>query len=63
MNKHYTPLIIFLIPTIVITIILFLLEENTPSPTLIAGTVILLVAASVTYHLGIRSVLKEKTGA
>jgi hypothetical protein len=56
--KNYIPLITFVIPTIIITIILFIID--TPSLTIIIGFIILLVAACLTYYLGIRTVLNEK---
>ena len=55
--KHFYPLIYFVIPTIIITIILFTLDP--PSITIFIGFCILLVAAIGTYYLGIRGVVKE----
>jgi glucan phosphoethanolaminetransferase (alkaline phosphatase superfamily) len=55
--KYFYSLIYFVIPTIIITIILFILDP--PSITIIIGFCILLVAAVATYYLGIRGVLKE----
>ncbi len=58
--KHFQTLFIFVIPTIIITAILFALEQ--PSETIIIGFCVLLGAACLTYFLGIRGVLKETTG-
>ena len=55
--KYFHSLLLFVIPTIIITIILFTLEP--PSPAILIGFCVLLVAAIGTYYLGIRSVLKE----
>jgi len=55
--KYFQPLLLFVIPTIIITVIIFLLDP--PSLTIIIGFCILLIAAIGTYYLGIRSVLKE----
>lgn len=57
--KYFIPLITFVIPTIVITIVLFIID--TPTLTIIIGFIVLLVAACLTYYLGIRAVLNEKT--
>ena len=56
-RKHFNSLFLFVIPTIIITIILFVLDP--PSLTIIIGFIILLIAACGTYYLGIRGVLKE----
>ncbi len=55
--KYFHSLLLFVIPTIIITIILFTLDP--PSPTILIGFCVLLVAAIGTYYLGIRGVLKE----
>lgn len=56
-RKHFQPLILFVVPTIIITIVLFILEP--PSPTMLVGFIILLIAASATYYMGIRGVAKD----
>jgi len=55
--KHFYSLFLFIVPTIIITIILFTLEP--PTTTILIGFIVLLIAACGTYYLGIRSVLKE----
>ena len=55
--KYFHPLLLFVIPTIIITITLFWLEP--PSTAIFIGFCVLLVAAIGTYYLGIRGVLKE----
>ncbi len=55
--NYIKPLLIFIIPSIIITAILFYFEPQTP--TIIIGVCVLLTAACATYFLGIRSVLKE----
>jgi hypothetical protein len=55
--NHIKPLLIFIIPTLVITAILFYFD--TPSITIIIGFCVLLAAACLTYFLGIHGVLKE----
>ncbi|HUX98957.1 MAG TPA: hypothetical protein VMV49_05350 [Candidatus Deferrimicrobium sp.] len=55
--KHFHSLLLFVIPTIIITIVLFILDP--PSPTILIGFIILLIAACGTYYLGIKAVVKE----
>ncbi|MHA1129365.1 MAG: hypothetical protein ACTSRC_07360 [Candidatus Helarchaeota archaeon] len=55
--RHFYPLILFVVPTIIITIVLFIIEP--PSITMIIGFIVLLVAACGTYYMGIKGVLKE----
>ncbi|MHA1378556.1 MAG: hypothetical protein ACTSRG_09260 [Candidatus Helarchaeota archaeon] len=56
-KKHFYPLILFIIPTLIITAILFILEP--PSITILIGFIILLVAACATYISGINTALKD----
>lgn len=56
--KHFYPLILFIVPTIIISIVLFVFVEAPGTATLI-GFVILLVAACGTYYLGIWGALKD----
>jgi ABC-type transport system involved in multi-copper enzyme maturation permease subunit len=56
--KYFHSLLLFLVSTIIITILLFTLVEP-PSLTILIGFCVLLAAAIGTYYLGIRSVLKE----
>ncbi|MHA1466362.1 MAG: hypothetical protein ACTSQ2_14825, partial [Candidatus Heimdallarchaeaceae archaeon] len=56
--KQFMPLITFVVPSIIISTILFIFL-----PTewyLIVGFVVLLVMASFSYYMGIKGVLKEK---
>ncbi|MHA1278767.1 MAG: hypothetical protein ACTSQI_00965 [Candidatus Helarchaeota archaeon] len=55
--RHFYPLILFVVPTIIITIVLFIIDP--PSITMIIGFIVLLVAACGTYYMGIKGVLKE----
>ena len=52
------PLITFVVPSIIISIILFVLMP--PHWSMILGFVVLLVMASFSYFMGIKGVLKEK---
>ena len=56
-RKHFYPLILFVIPTIIIAIIMFVLDP--PSLSTLIGFIVLLITACGTYYLGIRGVLKE----
>ena len=57
--KQFMPLITFVIPSIIISVLLFTLTE-TELWSMIVGFVVLLVMASFSYFMGIRGVLKEK---
>ena len=52
--KYYTPLIIFLIPTIIISILLF--TFTAADIVTIIGFIVLLVSACGTYYLGLKAV-------
>lgn len=56
--KQFMPLITFVVPSIIISIILFVLMP--PHWSMILGFVVLLVMASFSYFMGIKGVLKEK---
>jgi hypothetical protein len=57
--SYFMPLIGWLIPTIVISLIMFELDAPlTPSQNI--GFVALLISSCVTYYVGIRMVLKNK---
>jgi len=56
--KHFHSLFLFVVPSIIISVILFIVEP--PSTTILIGFIVLLVTACGTYYLGIRGVLKEK---
>lgn len=56
--KHFVPLLIFIIPTIILTVALFVLTEP-PPPIQLAGLVCLLIGACFTYYSGVKAVLKE----
>jgi peptidoglycan/LPS O-acetylase OafA/YrhL len=55
--KHFYSLFLFVIPSIIISIVLFILDP--PSITIIIGFIVLMVFACLTYYLGIRGILKE----
>lgn len=55
--KYFYPLVLFVISTLIISIILFILEP--PSTAILIGFCVLLIAAIGTYYLGIRGILKE----
>lgn len=57
--KFFVPLITFIIPTIIITAILFMVTETPPLIHLV-GLVILLIAACATYVIGINTVVKDQ---
>ncbi len=57
--KFFVPLITFIIPTIVITTILFMVTEP-PPPIQLVGLVILLISACATYVMGINTVVKDQ---
>lgn len=56
--KHLKYLILFVIPTIIISSVLFILEP--PSVTILLGFIALIIAACVTYILGIREALNDR---
>ncbi len=56
--KYFIPLLTFIIPTVIISAILFIVTEP-PPPIQLAGFVILLIAACGTYVMGVRGVLKD----
>ncbi|MHA1552333.1 MAG: hypothetical protein ACTSQC_10365 [Candidatus Heimdallarchaeaceae archaeon] len=56
--KQFMPLITFVIPSIIISIVLFILMP--PHWSMILGFVVLLVMASFSYFMGIKGVLKEQ---
>lgn len=58
-SKYFTPLVGFLILTPIITLILWSLEEFPPIGIQI-GFIVLLVAASLTYYMGIKTVADNK---
>ncbi len=55
--NYFFPLITFLIPTIIITTVLFIYIP--PEPIMLVGFIILLIAASSTYLMGIKAVIKD----
>ena len=55
--KYIVPLIIFLIPTIVISIFLFIFTQA--DIVTIIGFIVLLIAACGTYFLGLKSVYDD----
>ncbi len=59
--KHFKALLIFVVPTLIITAVLFTLEP--PTTAIFIGFIVLFVGACLTYFLGIRGVLKENTAA
>ena len=56
--KQFMPLITFVVPSIIISIVLFILMP--PHWSMILGFVVLLVMASFSYYMGIKGVLKEQ---
>ncbi|MBA7515876.1 hypothetical protein ES705_07921 [subsurface metagenome] len=56
--KQFIPLITFVVPSIIISIIMFVLMKT--EWTMIVGFVVLLLSACFTYFMGIRGVLKEQ---
>ncbi len=55
--KFFLPLIMLLVPTIVISS--FLLQKHADDTMLIGGFVLLMIATSFSYYLGVRHVVKE----
>ena len=55
--KYYTPLIIFLIPTIIISIFLFIF--TTADVITIIGFIILLIGACGSYYMGLKAVYDD----
>ncbi len=55
--KHFYALFLFVIPSIIISIVLFIYDP--PSLSIIIGFIVLMGFACITYYLGIRGVLKE----
>ncbi|NHI94846.1 MAG: hypothetical protein EAX96_20320 [Candidatus Lokiarchaeota archaeon] len=55
--KYFTPLIIFLIPTIIISIFLFLYTQA--EIITIIGFIILLIGACGSYYMGLKSVYDD----
>ncbi|MHA1347738.1 MAG: hypothetical protein ACTSVO_03455 [Candidatus Heimdallarchaeaceae archaeon] len=58
--KQFMPLITFVIPSIIITVILFIFIQPAPHWSMIVGFVVLLIMASFSYFMGIRGILKEQ---
>lgn len=58
--KYFIPLITWVVPTIVISLIMFKLDAPL-TPTQNIGFAALLVSACITYGVGIKLVLKEKS--
>ncbi len=56
-KKHFYPLILFLIPTLIISVILFTFEP--PSIAILIGFIALVVGACGSYYLGIRTALES----
>jgi len=57
--NYFIPLATWLIPTVVISVIMFKVDAPLTQPQLI-GFIALLISACVTYAIGIRQVLKDK---
>ncbi len=58
--KQFMPLITFVVPSIIISVILFVFIEPPPHWSMILGFVVLLIMASFSYFMGIKGILKEK---
>ncbi|MGD0280197.1 MAG: hypothetical protein ABSC11_12930 [Smithella sp.] len=56
--KFFYPLFLLIIPTVVISTIMFMIQDP-PPPIQLVGFYILLLCTCVTYWLGIRSVIKD----
>ena len=57
--KQFMPLITFVVPSIIISVLLFTLTELVLWA-MIVGFVVLLIMASFSYYMGIKGVLKEQ---
>ena len=57
--KYFVPLLTFLIPTIIITPIIWIFE--TPGFITIIGFTALIISVVVTYYMGIRAVIKDSS--
>jgi hypothetical protein len=57
--KYLIPLIGWIVPTVIISIIMFKVDAPLTQPQLI-GFIALLASACATYYIGIRQVLKDK---
>jgi len=55
--KYFVPLITLIVPTLIITAILFTIDP--PSFLTIGGFVILIISTCGTYFMGIKAVLKD----
>jgi|GEM_PF-2462203 len=58
--KYFIPLISFMIPTIVISTILFVIDAP-PPPVQLGGFIVLLIAVCGTYYLGLKKVFDDIT--
>lgn len=56
--KYFIPLVLFIIPTIIITTLLFIFDAP-PSPAQLIGFIILLIAACITYYMGLKRLLDD----
>ena len=56
-KKYFNPLIIFLIPTIIISIFLFIFTQA--HIVTIIGFIILLIGACISYYLGLKAVYDD----
>jgi hypothetical protein len=57
--RYFLPLIGWLVPTVIISVILFKVDAPL-TPSQLVGFIALLVSACVTYAVGVRMVLKDK---
>ncbi|MFX1393290.1 MAG: hypothetical protein ACFFAH_06910 [Promethearchaeota archaeon] len=58
-RKYFIPLVIFIIPTLIITAIIWNFEP--PGILTIIGYIILIIAIIGTYYQGIKAVMKDLT--
>ncbi|HOS96023.1 MAG TPA: hypothetical protein PLR71_01035 [Deltaproteobacteria bacterium] len=57
--RYHLPLIGFLVPTLVISTLMFIYRERPPMDQLI-GFYVCVIGATITYYVGIHTVLKDK---
>ena len=55
--KYFIPLIMFVVPTLIITAFVFSIEA--PGTLTLLGYANLIISVIVTYYLGLRSVIKD----